>query len=62
MLAATRDEPIVGGTETVEKAETVLLYGHLAQLVLQTYSMNIHALMTQEHCLHIQIKTIQLIL
>jgi len=50
----TRRLPVVCGGETIEEAETVSLQRHLAQLVLQTYSVDVDSLMTQEHRLHIQ--------
>lgn len=43
--------PVISGTDTIEEAQGVLLNCHVAQLVLQTYSMNIDSLMTQEHSL-----------
>lgn len=49
----TSPRPVIGGTDTVEEAETVLLHRHLAQLVLQTHSMNVHCLVAQKNCLHI---------
>lgn len=48
-------QPIVGGAQTIEEAETVLLHRHLAQLVLQAHGMDIDALMTQKNGLYIQI-------
>lgn len=46
--------PIVSSTETIEKGKTVLLHCHLAQLVLQTHSLDIDSLMTQKDrlCVH----------
>lgn len=51
VVAVTGHRPVVSGAETVKEAEAVLLHHHLAQLVLQTHGVDVHTLVTQEHCL-----------